>query len=399
MFARDFSKIIQPYTKFPAIAILGPRQSGKTTFARMTFPQHKYVLLEDLDNRELARTDPRKFLRTHENEYGIIIDEFQYAPDLLSYIQIEADEKKRQGYFILTGSQNFLMNAAITQSLAGRVGILTLLPFSLHELTVNNIVPRDSDEAMFKGGYPGLYVAQSNPRTLYLSYIQTYIERDVRQLMDVGDLGAFQKFLQLCAGRIGQQLNLSDLAAVCGISVTTARRWIAILEASYIIFLLQPHFNNFNKRLTKAPKLYFYDTGLACALLNIASPSALTLNSFRGSLFECFIIADLYKQFCNLGDRPSLYYWRDLNGRLEVDAIIEVASQYLYPIEIKSGETIASDFFNNLVAWSELAKKNPEDGYLIYGGDLVQERSKGTVLGWKSVGQLVDKLLQVPQAQ
>jgi uncharacterized protein len=189
---------------------------------------------------------------------------------------------------------------------------------------------------------------------------------------------------------------LSELAGVCGISVTTARRWISILEASYIIFLLQPHFNNFNKRLTKAPKLYFYDTGLVCSLLGIESPSVLALSPFRGSLFESYIIADLYKQFYNLGRRPSLYYWRDQNGRLEIDGIIEIASQYLYPIEIKSGETIASDFFNNLVTWSELAKKNAENGYLIYGGDLLQERSNGVVMGWKHAGQLVDKLLQVP---
>ena len=285
MFSRDFSNIIRRYTPFPAIAILGPRQSGKTTFARMTFPKHAYVLLEDLDNRTLALTDPRRFLEMYENEHGIIIDEFQYAPDLLSYIQIEADNKNRPGYFILTGSQNFLMNRAIAQSLAGRVGILTLLPLSLHELQINNLTPDSLDEAIVTGGYPRLYAEPIDPRTSHLSYIQTYIERDARQLINVGDLGAFQQFLKLCAGRIGQQLNLSELAGVCGISVSTARRWISILEASYIIFLLQPHFTNFNKRLTKAPKLYFYDTGLVCALLGIALPSALALNTFRGSLF------------------------------------------------------------------------------------------------------------------
>lgn len=394
MFSRDFSNIISRYTPFPAIAILGPRQSGKTTFARATFPKHAYVLLEDLAMRELARTDPRKFLRMHENEYGIIIDEFQYAPDLLSYIQIEADGKNRPGYFILTGSQNFLMNRAITQSLAGRVGILTLLPLSLHELVNNNIMSTSIDDLIVHGGYPRIYEQSIEPLMLYPSYIQTYIERDVRELINIGDLSAFQRFLKLCAGRIGQQLNLSELAAVCGVSVTTARRWISILEASYIIFLLQPHFNNFNKRLTKSPKLYFYDTGLACSLLGIESSSVLALSTFRGSLFESLIIADLYKQFCNLGRRPSLYYWRDLNGRLEVDCIIETALQ-LVPIEIKSGETIASDFFDNLVTWSELAKKNPENGYLIYGGDLLQERSKGIVMGWKHAGQLVDKLLEI----
>jgi len=292
-----------------------------------------------------------------------------------------------------------LMNQAITQSLAGRIAILTLLPLSVHELRVNNIMPENLDEAIVRGSYPRMYAQNLIPQELYPFYIQSYIERDVRTLVNVGDLNSFQQFLKLCAGRVGQQLNLSDLAGVCGVSVPTARRWISILEASYIIFLLQPHFTNFNKRLTKAPKLYFYDTGLVCSLLGIESPSALALSTFRGSLFESYIIADLYKQFYNLGKRPSLYYWRDLNGRLEIDGIIEVASQYLYPIEIKSGTTIASDFFNNLVSWSALAKKNPEDGYLIYGGDLLQKRSKGVVMGWKHAGQLVDKLLQVPDAK
>jgi len=331
-------------------------------------------------------------LRIYENSKGIIIDEFQHVPDILSYIQLEVDAKKRPGYFILTGSQNFLMNQAITQTLAGRVGILTLPPLSIHELEQNNLlVNKKLDEIIFNGGYPKIYSENLQPTHIYPSYIQTYVERDVRQLTNVGDIRSFQRFMQLCAGRIGQLLNLSEIAGVCGISVSTAQRWISILDASYILFFLQPHFKNFNKRLTKSPKIYFYDTGLACSLLGIDAPNILALHSLQGSIFENFIIADIAKQYFNIGKRPPIYFWRDLNGRIEIDCIIE-ENLNLYPIEIKSGETIAKDYFNGLQEWNKISNTNPNNNFLIYGGELKQERSVGNIMGWKNIGNFVENI-------
>lgn len=392
MFKRKLESVLLEYKRFPVIALLGPRQSGKTTLAKNVFKDYKYTSFEDPGVRELAQSDPRKFLQMHENSKGIIIDEFQYVPEILSYIQLEVDDKNRPGYFILTGSQNFLMNQAITQSLAGRVGILTLLPLSIHELEFNELFSKNGvDSIILNGGYPRIYRENFPPQELYPSYIQSYVERDVRQLTNVGDLRSFQRFMQLCAGRIGQLLNISELASVCGVSVSTAQRWISILEAGYILFLLQPHFKNFNKRLTKSPKVYFYDTGLACSLLGIETPEILATHPLRGNIFEGFIIADICKQYFNLGKRPPVYFWRDLNGRLEVDCIVEDGAK-LFPIEIKSSESIASDYFNNLLQWDELADAMPENNYVIYGGEQDQPRSKGNALGWKSSGNLIERL-------
>lgn len=398
MYKRALEETVLSYTQFPVVAILGPRQSGKTTLALSTFKKYTYVSLEDPDKRALAENDPQKFLRIHDNEFGIIIDEFQHVPSILSYIQLEVDQKKRPGYFILTGSHNFLMNQAITQSLAGRVGILTLLPLSIRELETNKLLTHNVDEIIFNGGYPRIYAEDFQPSKLYPAYLQSYVERDVRQLINVGDLRSFQRFIQLCAGRIGGQLNLSELAGVCGISAPTAQRWISILEASYIIFLVQPHFNNFSKRLTKSPKLYFYDTGLVCSLLDIEFSHLLTTHPLRGGIFECFIMADLCKQYFNIGKRPPVYFWRDLNGRIEVDCIIEQGTQ-LFPIEIKSAETIASDFFSGLTKWNDIAQASANNSYLIYGGTQVQERSLGNIMGWLSAGNLVEYLrTQIPEA-
>ncbi len=311
MFLRDLEAILEEFKRFPVIAIIGPRQSGKTTLATKKFSNYVYTSLEHLKTRELAEDDPEKFLRLHENEHGIIIDEFQRVPDILSHIQLEVDTKKRPGYFVLTGSQNFLMNQAISQSLAGRVGILTLFPLSLNEMHENNLIPQTVDEVMFNGFYPRLYAEKFPPHQLYPSYIQTYIERDVRQLSNIGDLSTFKKFVKLCAGRIGQLLNFNELANSCGMSVPTIQRWFSILEASYIVFRLHPYANNFNRRIIRHPKLYFYDTGVACSLLDIESPERLAIDRLRGSLFENFIIADLCKHFFNIGMQPRVYFWRD----------------------------------------------------------------------------------------
>ena len=391
-FERDLSKACRRYVKFPVVVIVGPRQSGKTTLARHHFNKHTYLNLENPELRSFALEDPNRFLREFENAHGVIIDEFQYAPQLLSYIQISADERKRPGYFVLTDSQNFVLNSAVSQSLAGRAGILTLLPLSLHELLSNKLI-HDVDSAIFQGAYPRLYEGRIGAADLYPSYIQTYVERDVRLISNVGDLLAFQKFMRLCAARIGQLLNIADLAIALGMDQRQIKKWLSILEASYVIFLLKPHHQNFNKRLTKTPKLYFYDTGLACSLLDIKTVESLALSPYRGFLFESLIVSDFQKQYFNRGlSAPSTYFWRDQNGRVEVDCIID-RGDALFPVEIKSGETIAPSFFSSLSAWSELSKSPKERAVIIYGGKSRQTRSRGKVLGWMEASQLIPKLL------
>ncbi len=387
---RKLAAACKEYKKFPVVAILGPRQSGKTTFAQHVFKKHQFVSLEDPEKRDFATRDPRRFLREMDNEHGIIIDEFQYVPQLLSYIQLEVDTHKRPSHFVLTGSQNFLMNQAITQTLAGRVGILTLLPFSLKEL-IDAHLASDVDQILFHGGYPRIYDEKLLPRAFYPSYVHTYVERDVRELATVGNLRTFQKFMQLCAGRVGQLLNISDLATNCSITRATAESWLSVLEASYIVFLLKPHFTNFNKRVTKTPKLYFYDTGLACSLLGIRSKQELSLSTFRGPLFESLMISDLFKQYFNKGEQPPLYFWRDQNGRVEIDCLIDRGG-VLTPIEIKSGETVVSDFFDSLTNWKELTEKNAQPGYVLYGGSSEQNRTKGHVIGWQKASDLINQI-------
>ena len=387
---RSITESLLRFAKFPVVGLFGPRQSGKTTLIKNVFPHHRYFNFEDPETRDLAMSDPKRFLKDAENEYGIILDEFQQLPQMLSYVQLLADATKRPGYFVLTGSQNFLMNQAVSQSLAGRIGILTLLPLSIQEFT-NNGMPLSSNELIFNGGYPRLYTENFTPAELYPSYIQTYVERDVRQLVNVENLRVFQRFMQLCAGRIGQLLNISDLAMNCGINTRTAEKWLSVLEASYVLFLLNPYHENFNKRVTKTPKLYFYDTGLACSLLGIKSVEDLALSQFRGHLFESLMIADFFKQYFSLGTQAPLYFWRDKNGYIEVDCLINLGNS-LVPLEIKSGETLNSHFFTSLVKWYELSQTDPEKGYLVHGGDLVQSRNVGSVVGWRQAGNLIAEI-------
>jgi predicted AAA+ superfamily ATPase len=371
--------------------VVGPRQSGKTTLVKQVFERHTYLNLENPELLAFANQDPQKLLASYENPHGIIIDEFQHAPQFLSYIQLEVDTKKRPGYFVLTGSQNFLMNQAITQSLAGRTGILTLLPLSTHELNQVEPASANVDAILFQGFYPRLYAEKFTPDELYPSYIRSYIERDVRQLINVENLLTFQKFMRLCAGRVGQLLNIEDLATNCAIDRRTAQKWLSVLEASYIIFLLKPHHTNFNKRLTKSPKLFFYDTGIACSMLSIRSAQDLALSSFRGHLFENMIIADLHKQYFNLGIEPPLYFWRDQNGRMEVDCIVDLGIK-LIAIEIKSGHTINTEFFEPLKRWQELSGSSPEQDYIIYAGDQKQMRSVGHIIGWQQSATIIKDL-------
>lgn len=390
LYKRDLSGVLDRYSKFPVVAIMGPRQSGKTTISKNFFNKHKFVSLENPQERMFAKQDPERFLGNYENRHGIIIDEFQYVPELLSYIQLEVDNKNRPGYFVLTSSQNFLMNQAITQSLAGRVGIVTLLPLSLHELLDNNLI-NNVDEFLFKGGYPRLYKENITPHDFYSSYLHTYIERDVRQLANVGDILIFQKFMRACAARTGQLLNVLDISSMVGVDQRTIKNWISVLEASYIIFILKPHFNNFNKRLTKTPKLYFYDTGLACSLLDIQSIENLLFSPHRGHLFESAVISDFYKQYCNLGRKPSLYFWRDQNGRIEVDCLVD-RGDMLIPVKIKAGETISNSFFKQLLEWNKISDTDPENNNIVYAGKLNQNRSIGKIISWKDSAEFVRNL-------
>lgn len=391
MILRELKETLIRYSKFPVIALLGPRQSGKTTLVKDAFPNHKFLSLDDEVTRMFALEDPKGFLLTYENEHGIILDEFQYAPKITTYIKLEADNKKRPGYFVLTGSQNFLVNKAITESLAGRVGILNLLPLSNKELLDSNLMPSTLDELILNGGYPRIYAENFLPTELYPSYILSYIQRDVAQLINVENILVFKRFVQLCAGRIGQLCNVNALAAETGISSPTAKKWLSILESSYVIFFLEPHFNNFNKRLVKSPKLYFYDTGLASSLLRIDSVNSLELSHFRGALFESLIISDFYKQYCNLGSRPSLYFWRDTGGAHEVDCILDYGTK-LYPLEIKSGKSINRESFRGLNYWKSLAKEAAGDAYVVYGGEERQQRKQGYVIGWKESSNLIKKI-------
>ncbi len=390
---RSIAPILQKIAQeFPVIAILGPRQSGKSTLAQMVFGQHRYVSLEDLDLRLQAEVDPRGFLDHYQNPYGIILDEIQHVPGLLSYIQTRVDREKQAGYFILTGSQNFLVNQAVSQTLAGRMAILTLLPLTIDELQASSKLPGSLETLVYQGGYPSLYEKERTISLWCSSYITSYIERDVRQVTKVGDLAVFKLFLRLCAGRIGQLLNVSSLANDCGISYQIAQNWLSLLEASYIIKLLQPHYKNFSKRLIKQPKIYFYDTGLACALLGIESADQVVSHYLRGGLVENLIIIDLHKQLYNLAREPQIYFWRDNHGS-EIDCLLERGLR-LVPVEVKSGKTLNLDFFKALGYWSGLAGQLPQDGFVVYGGDENKQLSYGHAVGWRSVHLVLDFLLR-----
>lgn len=391
MFSRDITETLKRYAKFPGVALLGPKKSGKKSLVQQVFPNHKFLSLDNEENQVFATEDPEGFLLSNENEHGLILDEFQYAPKLTTYIKLEVDKKKRPGYFILTGSQNFLVNKAITESLAGRVGILNLLPLSNKELIENGLIKENEysfSEAMFTGGYPRIFSDKILPTEFFPSYISSYVQRDVGQIINPKNMSTFRRFVQLCAGRIGQLCNVNALAVETGISAPTAKEWLSILESSYIIFLLEPHFNNFNKRLVKSPKLYFFDTGLACSLLRIDSAKDLSNSHFQGPIFENMIISDIYKQYCNAGNRPSLYFWRDAGGAHEIDCILDHGSK-LYPIEIKAGERIATDFFKGLDYWNGLSNGNPTDSYLIYAGGEKQIRKQANVIGWRHASDIL----------
>lgn len=366
--------------QYPVIAILGPRQSGKTTLAKTAFPELPYLSLEDLDEREIADQDPRGFLKRFSQ--GAIIDEAQHVPKLFSYLQTYVDLNPNPGRFVLTGSQNFLLHANIAQSLAGRVSIVTLLPFSLQELKNAQKLPEDLNLYLIKGTYPRQYQANIQPDIWAKNYIRTYLERDIRQLKNINDLGKFQIFLKMCAHRVGQLVNLSALGQECGITHNTAKEWLHLLEASYLIFLLKPYYRNYNKRLVKMPKLYFFDTGLVCSLLNIQGD--IYTHPMRGALFENLVISEIFKNAFNKNAEPNLYFWRDHIGH-EIDALQEQGLQ-LIPYEIKSGYTLTKESFKGMQYWLKLTAI--DKGYLIYAGDKQYTHKNIEVMPWRQIGQL-----------
>lgn len=368
-------------TKFPFVAITGPRQSGKTTLAQMAFPEYKRVSLEDLDMRRWAQEDPRGFIEAYPCE--TILDEVQRVPSLLSYLQTHADEVGKSGMYILTGSQNMNLMESIDQSLAGRVALLTLLPFSQHELKDSLLLPEKLNTLLFQGSFPRIYDKSIEPADYYLNYIKTYIQRDVRELKDIGDLAAFNRFIRLCAGRIGQLLNKSSLAVECGVTAPTIESWLSVLETSCIIYLLRPDYRNYSKRLVKTPKLYFCDTGLACSLLEIQTPSQLETHYMRGSLFENLVVNEFIKNECNSGREPVLSFWRDNTGH-EIDLINSVSGEQK-AYEIKSGATFSYDWFKGLDYWSKLSGAPAADKAVIYGGAISINTSSGKVITWRDL--------------
>lgn len=371
-------KLRQLSTKYPFVTITGPRQSGKTTLAEMTFPDYKRVSLEDIDNRLFATEDPRGFIMTYPDR--TIIDEVQRVPSLLSYLQTHTDRKHNVGMYILTGSQNAALTQTVDQSLAGRVGILTLLPFSHEELRDADIVPQTINAEIFKGSYPRLYDYDIEPTDYYPNYIKTYIERDVREIKEIGDLAKFTRLIKLCAGRIGQLLNKTSLATECGVSAPTVDAWLSVLEASYIIHFLRPDYRNFSKRLVKSPKLYFHDTGLACSLLEIRSVSQLDTHYLRGGLFENMVVNEFLKREFNRGKEPTLSFWHDSTGN-EVDLLCtENEMQHAY--EIKSGATFSKDYFKGLNYWGKLSGADTTQKIVIYGGEKNMNTSDGAVASW-----------------
>jgi predicted AAA+ superfamily ATPase len=373
---------------FPILTITGPRQSGKTTLSRLVAPDLPYFSLEDPDTRALAIEDPRAFLRQVSD--GAILDEVQRAPELFSYLQGVVDSDRRMGRFILTGSSQFELIESITQSLAGRASMLTLLPFSLAELQAAGRAPSTVDALLHAGFFPPIHDRPVEPTLWLQDYISTYLERDVRQVLNIHDLATFQRFIQLCAGRIGQLLNITSLAADTGITRVTAESWLSVLQASHLVFLVRPWFSNLNKRLIKTPKLYFCDPGLAAWFLGVRDASHISAHPQRGALFENWVMTELLKAQTNRGIKPTLHFLRDKEGH-EIDALIETAPDTFHAVEIKSGETIASDFFTGLDYWRSKLTRQTLTPWLIHGGTASQAREKATVLPWNDLSPLLNQ--------
>jgi predicted AAA+ superfamily ATPase len=365
--------------QYPVVSLTGPRQSGKSTLLKRVFPDYRYVSLEDPDRRLLAIEDPRGFLANYPG--CSIIDEAQRAPELFSYIQGMVDDAGGNGIYILSGSQNFLLQSAISQSLAGRTAMLRLFPFSYSELACAGRAPETANTWIYSGGYPRIYDQGIPVDVFHADYTQTYLERDVRTLRNVGDLNAFSRFLKICAGHTGQILNLSALANACDINIQTVKAWLSVLEASYVVFFLRPYHNSVGKRIIKSPKLYFFDTGIVCSLLGISSAAQMDAHYMKGLLFENMVISEIMKRRFHNGSVPALYYWRDSNGN-EVD-LVEERDGILAASEIKSSQTMNLHLFREMRPFTEAAGISAENIRIIYGGKETMKTSKGSYVGWE----------------
>jgi len=376
---RNISKIIiEAAEQFPVVFLTGPRQSGKTTLLRHIFPSYKYVNLEDPEMRQWAITQPRDFLKN--NTWPVIIDEAQYAPELFSYIQVNTDQYNETGMYLLSGSQNFLLMEKISQSLAGRSAILTLLPFSFRELTEKN-TGEDTNEIILRGFFPRLFQTVTDVSLFYNSYLNTYVERDVRQLANIGNMNDFIRFMKLCAGRCSQLLNISSLATESGVAYNTCKAWLSYLSTGYIIQLLQPYYRNFNKKIVKSPKLYFTDTGLLTHLLGITSSNTLAVHPLRGAVFENLIYCEILKNTVNLGNKYNIWFWRDNHGT-EIDYLLETGPD-ITAIEVKSASNFHDEYLTNII---KFRKYNPEVKrmYLVYDGAIEREKNNIKIQNWKN---------------
>lgn len=390
MLTRQLEKVLlRVKTTFPVIAIVGPRQSGKTTLCRNFFTEKPYVSFENPDMKERFAADPRGFLSNYEA--GAIFDEAQNCPELFSYLQEVVDGSSRMGRFILTGSQQFRLHSGISQSLAGRVATFRLLPFSFCELRQSEVygpalaeVPLDTH--LLRGSYPPIYDRQPDVALWYSNYVQTYVERDVRSILNVSDLGTFQRFIRLCAARTGQLVNFSEIGDQAGVSHNTIKSWISILETSCILFLLKPYYTNFSKRLVKTPKLYFYDTGLLCWLLSIKDTTQLNLHPMRGPIFESFVISEILKARFNRGEESNLYFWRDQNGN-EIDLLLDQGIDQT-PVEIKSGMTFKPDFCKTIRKWESISGST-QNPVVIYGGEESFQYKNCSVKDWRMIGEMI----------
>jgi predicted AAA+ superfamily ATPase len=370
---------------FPIVTVMGPRHAGKTTLCRATFPNHPYVSLEPPDVRQFAMDDPRGFLARYRD--GAVIDEVQRAPGLLAYLQTDVDKRPDPGRFILTGSANLDLLHLVAQSLAGRTAVLTLLPLTLDEIRLFDVDPQDLDDTLWRGSSPAVFDRRLDPNDWYASYFATYVERDARTLLNIGDLDVFQRFVGFCAGRTGQLLNLSSLGADTGVRHATAGAWISVLKASYLVWRLLPLQANVTARLVKTPKLHFFDSGLVCFLLGIRSAEHLRHHPLRGGIFETWVASEVLKARLNAGQAPALSFFRDARGR-EVDVVVDRGDS-LMAVEAKSGATIAADAFDGLLAFDDVAKvawpARGVDRRVVYGGTDAQERSYARVVPWRKV--------------
>ena len=376
------ASIIELLGKYPVVALTGPRQSGKTTLLKNAFPNYSYVSLEKPDVREFATKDPNAFLKQY-SEY-VIIDEAQRVPSLFSYIQTIVDDSGKMGQFILSGSQNFQLMQNITQSLAGRVALFQLLPLDFQELKSENLLEKNPLSALIKGFYPAIFDRNIEPTTFYYNYVQTYVQRDVSELIELKNISLFKKFLRLLASRVGQLVNYNSLANDCGVSQPTIKSWITALESSYLVFTLQPYFENIGKRLIKTPKIYFYDTGLLCYLLGVKRAEDLLTHSLKGNLFENMMIAEYVKRMNHSNTFHDIWFWRDVAGN-EID-MLYLDNGKFHLFEIKSSETILNEQFKGLAYFETTHPSATFAKHLVYAGNEDQDRTQARVLSWKKFG-------------